>query len=45
MTNVEKLIDFITTLTPEEADKLICEMPQLLASFEASFPPAPQKAS
>lgn len=45
MTNVEKLIDYIKTLTPEQADKIICQMPQLLASLEASFPPAPQKAS
>ena len=45
MTNVEKLIDYITSLTPEQADKIIHQMPLLIASLEESFQPVPQKAS
>ena len=44
MTNVEKLIDYIKTLTPEQADKVIRQMPRLTALAEEPFRPDPQSA-
>ena len=43
MTNVEKLIDYIKNLTPEQADKIICQMPRLIALVEEPCQPDPQK--
>lgn len=43
MTNVDKLIDYIKNLTPEQADKIICQMPRLIALVEEPCQPDPQK--
>ena len=32
MSTIEKLIDYIKTLTPEQAEKLTRQMPRLIAS-------------
>ena len=45
MSNVEELIEFIKTLTPEQTDKIIRQMQLLTSSIAEPCQPAPQKAS
>ena len=45
MNNVEELIDFIKNLTPEQAEKIIRQMPELISSTEAPCQPVHPKAS
>ena len=45
MSTIEKLIDFIKELTPEQAEKIIRQMPRLIASVEEPSRPDPQIAA
>lgn len=45
MTKVEELIDFIKNLTPEQAEKIIRQMPELISSAEEPCQPVHPKAS
>ena len=45
MSAVDKLISYIKSITPEQADKIIRQMPRLIASAEEPCQPVPQKAS
>ena len=45
MSNVEELIEFIKELTPEQADKIIRQMPLLISSVAELSQPDPQIAS
>ena len=45
MSNVEELIEFIKGLTPEQADKIIRQMPLLISSVAEPCQPDPLKAS
>ena len=43
MSTIEKLVDYIKTLTPEQAEKIIRQMPRLIASVEEpSLPDLPK---
>ena len=42
MNQVEQLIDFIKNLTPEQAEKIIRQMPELISSVEEPCQPDPQ---
>ena len=43
MSAVETLIDYIKTLTPEQVDRIIHQMPRLIASVEEPLQPGPPK--
>lgn len=45
MSDTEKLISYILTLTPEQADKIIRQMPRLTALLEESSQPCPPEQS
>ncbi len=45
MSDTEKLISYILTLTPEQADKIIRQMPRLIALREESSQPCPPEQS
>ena len=41
MSAVDNLIEYIKTLTPEQASKAIDQLPQLIEAIEAQEPPCP----
>ena len=43
MSTIETLIDYIKTLTPEQAEKIIRQMPRLIASVEEPSLPVLRK--
>lgn len=45
MNDTERLISYILTLTPEQADKIIRQLPQLTALLEESLQPYPSEQS
>lgn len=45
MTNVDKLITYILTLTPEQADKVIRQLPRLTELLAESLQPCLQEQS
>ena len=45
MSTVEQLIDFIKNLTPEQAEKIIRQMPRLIASTEEPSQPELHRVS
>lgn len=40
MTNNEKLVEYIMSLTEEQVDKIICHLPQLFSLLEEGALPA-----
>ena len=45
MSDTEKLISYIMSLTPEQADKIIRQIPRLTALLEESLQPCPPEQS
>lgn len=43
LTAVDNLVSYINTLTPEQIEKAITQLPQLLSAIAEQVQPAPQK--